>query len=526
MITDFDARLSPLVELLAAAEEHPGRDFITIAGVTSTYAEAWAETCAVAQGLRSLGVREGERVVLLLPNRVEAVWAWFGAQLIGAIDAPISVEAPGPFLDYLMADLEPSVVIGTPQTLARVAEAVTTPVSLAVVVDEAGANYPLGAHTAHVMWSALLELGRNAGGDVQPPSPYMPGTIMYSSGTTGPSKGVVLSQGYYSTLAIAHIRVAGWEEGYRAYCTQPLCHVDGRSAVIDCLHVRGHVRMGTRFSASRFWAEVEEHDADIFFYVGTMIHLLDKQPERPLPPGAKRRVGMGSATPPPIHRSFESRFNVELIEGYGMTELGIMVGQRRGASEPGHIGRALPWIDVEVFDDNDEPVPDGSTGELVARPHGPHVHMLGYWNRPDATVEAWRNLWFHSGDLVQRREDGTFIYVGRTKDSIRRRGENVSAWEVEQAACRHELVLEAAAIGVPSDVGDEDVALLVVPHPAGAPEPSALRDFVAQYVPRFAVPRYVELVDSLPKTPSERIAKGQLKERGLSANTFDAELAR
>jgi crotonobetaine/carnitine-CoA ligase len=151
--------------------------------------------------------------------------------------------------------------------------------------------------------------------------------------------------------------------------------------------------------------------------------------------------------------------------------------------------------------------------------------MTEYWNRPEATVDAWRGLWFHTGDVVRRRPDGSFEYVGRLKDAIRRRGENVSAWEVEEAATRHDLVREAAAIGVPSDVGDEDVALLVVPSLAGPPDPEQLRTFLAADLPRFAVPRYIEIVDSLPKTPSERIAKGLVRERGLSSAAYDFEAA-
>jgi len=517
----FDGSQTPLRGLRAASSKVPDEPFITIGGSTVTYGSADRIVRDAGSGLASLGVNPGDRVIVLLPNRLEAVWAWFAVQYIGAIDAPVSVEAPGPFLTYLVEDVSPAAVITTPELLERLIGASSRPPALAIVV---GADdqyvHPEGIPRC-VLWEDVV--GAEGSVERELPSAYLPGTIMYSSGTTGPSKGVVLSQGYYSTLAVCHTTVAGWQPGYRVYCAQPLCHVDARSAVIDTLHVLGHVRLGTRFSASRFWDDVEEHDSDLFFYVGTMIHLLHKQPERLLTASSKRRTGMGSATPPAIHRDFEKRFNVELVEGYGMTELGIMTGQWKGATEPGHIGRALPWVDLEVVDDLDQPLPDDAVGELVARPKGPHVHMMGYWNRPEATVDAWRGLWFHTGDLVRRRADGNFVYVGRNKDSIRRRGENVSAWEVEQAATEHPLVLEAAAIGVASDLGEEDVALLVVPHARGVPDPVDLRAHIAGLVPRFAVPRYIEIVPSLPKTPSERIAKGVLRTRGLSGAAYDAE---
>jgi len=265
------------------------------------------------------------------------------------------------------------------------------------------------------------------------------------------------------------------------------------------------------------------YDVDFFFYVGTMVHLLYKQPERP--PMRRHRIGLGSSTPASIQRAFEDRFNCSLVEAYGMTEFGLMLAQRLGAAEPGHVGTPPPWVELQVVDEHDIPVPDGTPGQLLVRPRGPHLHMLGYWNKPEATVEAWRGLWFHTGDLMIRRVDGTYEYVGRTKDSIRRRGENVSAWEVEKAANRHERVLEAAAIGVASDVGEEDIALLVVPSALGVPDPSELRDFMAQDLPRYALPRFVEVVAELPKTPSERIAKGLVRERGLSDAAWDADAA-
>ena len=176
-----------------------------------------------------------------------------------------------------------------------------------------------------------------------------------------------------------------------------------------------------------------------------------------------------------------------------------------------------------IVDSQGLPAADGEPGQLLARPTTPHAMMQGYWNRPEATVRAWQNLWFHTGDLMRRLPDGSYAYHGRVKDSIRRRGENVSAWEVERVALQHGRVLEAAAIGVPSPLGEEDVALVVVPTAAGLPDPAELRRAMAADLPRFAVPRYIDVVASLPKTPSERVAKAVLSERGLSDLVIDFE---
>lgn len=519
----FDPDLTPVADLLHAAQTHPHETFVSIEGESATYAEAARAVLAVKQGLVEAGVLPGDRVLIVSPNRIEALWAWLGIQAAGAIDAPISVEAPGAFLRYLVTDLQPKAAIATGDMLARLRETVGVPIDLAVVIGPGIEELPLGPECRHLAFDDLLATPTLEPTQTNLPGSDVTGTIMYSSGTTGPSKGVMLSQGYYSTLSFVHIDLNGFQSGNVIYCVQPLCHVDARSAVIAALRLRGRIHLGVKFSATRFWDEVEAVDADIFYYVGTMIHLIYKQPARGLADPQRRRTGIGSATPEAIHRDFEERFNVELIEGYGMTEFGVMVAQRQGETSPGHIGGAPSWVDLRVVDETDNPVPDGVTGQLVARPMERHLHMQGYWARPEATVEAWRGLWFHTGDLVRRREDGNYEYLGRIKDSIRRRGENVSAWEVEEAACRHSAVLEAAAIGVPSDLGDEDVALLVVQRAGVLLDPRELRDFIAKDVPRFAVPRYLEFVDSLPKTPSERIAKAVVRERGLTQAAYDAE---
>jgi crotonobetaine/carnitine-CoA ligase len=204
-----------------------------------------------------------------------------------------------------------------------------------------------------------------------------------------------------------------------------------------------------------------------------------------------------------------------------MTEFGLMAGWSPDRPEPGSVGPELDWVEARLVDELDRPVPDGQVGELIVRPRGQHLHMMGYWRKPEATLEAWRGLWFHTGDLLRRLPSGSLEYVGRNKDSIRRRGENVSAWEVEEAAARHPGVLEAAAIGIASDLGDEDVALLVVPTPVAPLDVDALREAMGDDLPRYALPRFIEVVAELPKTPSERVAKAAVRERGITAAARD-----
>ncbi|WP_375001443.1 AMP-binding protein [Aeromicrobium sp. CTD01-1L150] len=520
MSIDLDPTETPVRDLRSAAATRPHQRFVTIAGRPWTHLEMWEWAEAAARGLRDLGVESGGRVVIMAPNVPESLHAWFGVQLAGAVDAPISVEAAGAYLAYVIDDLDAVAVVGTPETLAMVSSATDRVLPLRVVIGDRSLVPDLDGSVT-VSFDELVVRGRRSQEPVEPPDAWTLGTIMYSSGTTGPSKGVMLSQGYYSTLARVHATFAELRPGSRFYCVQPLCHIDARSAVIDALHLRGEIVLGSRFSASRFWSEVEECDADVFLYVGTMIHLLFKQSEREIVPRERRRIGFGSATPASAHREFERRFGVDLVEGYGMTEFGLMAGQRPGRPEPGTVGPELDWVEARLVDEHSRDVGDGQVGELVVRPRGQHLHMMGYWRKPEATVKAWRGLWFHTGDLLRRLPSGSLEYIGRTKDSIRRRGENISAWEVEEAAAQHPGVLEAAAIGVPSDVGDEDVALFVVPSRAGIPDLAELREAMGKDVPRYALPRFIEIVSELPKTPSERVAKAAVRERGITAEARD-----
>lgn len=512
-----------LEELARANADSPHLTLLVLDDIRYTCSEVYAETRAVAHGLLALGIERGDRVVILLPNRAEAVWAWLGTNAAGAIDGPVSAEVKGAMLDYYLCDLEPRVVIATQDLVERMADASAYRPEVLVIVGDDDGRRPLGQDVRTLGWQELLELG-SGGPDHLAPSADSTATIIYTSGTTGPSKGVMLSHGYWAEMSRNHQLEVPFDPGSVVYCVQPLCHIDPRSVLLDCLLSRSTFVLAERFSASRYWEDVERHDANYFVYIGTMLHLVFKQPDSQSGRALKPRIGIGSATPAAIFHDFERRFNVRLVEGYGMTEAPFMTSQVLGAAGPGHIGRIVESIEGRVVDEYDAPVPVGDVGELVIRPNRPHVMMQGYWRRPEETLAALRNLWFHTGDLLRELPDGNLQYVGRKKDSIRRRGENVSAWEVEQAAMRHPLVKEAAAIGVPSPFGDEDVAVLIVANGSRAAlDLGALRDFMAADLPRFAVPRFLEVVDDLPKTPSERIAKGKVRERGISDAALDGE---
>lgn len=510
--------------LRRAAAETPDTEFLRVAGQVFTYQEALERVEATARGLRALGVEAGDRVGIMAGNCPEAVWAWLGANAARAIDVPFNAEVRGRLLDYLVTDAAPRVLIGTPDYLATVAETSSYDPEIVVPIGDSGST-AFSLRSRHVSFDDLLETGRSAGGELELPGPQEIATIMYTSGTTGPSKGVMLPQRYYPGQAAHGDNLFGFRPDDVYYLVQPLFHIDARSYVSASLCFGGVVALGKRFSVRDFWTEVREHGATIFGTIGTMLWLLYKQDPRPDDADLPARIAVCSSTPREILLDFEKRFGIKIVESYGMTECLLITAVPPDETKLGSIGKPLAEIEVRVVDDHDATVAPGETGELVYRPRDHFSMMQGYWHKPEETVEAWRNLWFHTGDLVRQDEAGWIEYIGRKKDSIRRRGENVSAWEVEQAAAAHPDVLEVAAIGVPSEVGEEDVAVLVVTAPGMNLEPQELVEFLGKDLPRFAVPRYVEFVDSLPKTPSERIEKRKVRERGITAAAWDANVA-
>lgn len=514
---------SLLALLRAAADEAPDREHTRIGGRPYSRRQTLDEVEAVARGLRSLGIAAGDRVAIMCDNRPEVLFAWLGTNAARAIDVPLNSEARGRLLAYLVQDAGPRVLIGTIDYLTVLADTVIAAPEYVVCIGDASST-PFGERATQLRYDELVALGSD---DLEPLS--APGrddiaTIMYTSGTTGPSKGVMLAQRYYTAQAEHAVSVMGVRKDDVVLCVQPLFHIDARAFVATTWVAGGTAVVGQRFSVTRFWDEVREHGATVFSTIGTMLWMLIKQEPRPDDGDLPARLAICSSTPREILHDFEKRFGVDLIEAYGMTECVLITSSTPGATVPGRIGEPIPEIEVQLVDDHDRPVEQGTTGELVFRPRQPYEAMQGYWGNPEATVEAWRNLWFHTGDLACQHPDG-IEYVGRKKDSIRRRGENISAWEVEEVLAAHPHVRDVAAIGVASEVGEEDVAVLVVPASGQVIDPAELVAFAARDLPRFAVPRYVEVVDSLPKTPSERVEKSKVRERGITAAAWDANVA-
>jgi len=349
--------------------------------------------------------------------------------------------------------------------------------------------------------------------------------ILFTSGTTGPSKGAVLAHNANLRVARATCDLMLYGEDEVLFNMFPLFHVNARytSVLPAMLMDRGTCVLHDRFSASRFWDICRVEGVTAFNFMGALVMMLFKQPERADDADNPVRCAYGAPAPVAVLERFERRFGLELIEVYGSTELGACLENRPGDRRIGSCGRPSPHYEVEIHDEDDNPVPPGVEGEIVVRPREPHVMVEEYFGAPEATLAAFRNLWFHTGDRGRTDEDGWFTYVDRLKDAIRRRGENISSWEVEQVINDHDAVAESAAIGVPSELSEEEVLIVVVLQEETTLAPEELLDFCQARLPHFAVPRYVRFVPELPKNHAQRTQKPELRAEGVTPDTWDRE---
>jgi crotonobetaine/carnitine-CoA ligase len=306
----------------------------------------------------------------------------------------------------------------------------------------------------------------------------------------------------------------------------PLYHFNAQAlTTITALIAEAEMVLSDKFSASRFWNEIRQYKATQFNYLGAVIPILAKQPERPDDIDNPVRIAFGAGCPQAVMNEVEKRFGLKCLEGFGMTEIGIPIHVRVDDRRPGSCGKVLDLYEIRLVDDEDKEVPVGEPGEILFRPREPFTMMLEYYNMPEKTLEAFRNLWFHTGDLARKDADGYFYFVDRKKDALRRRGENISSFEVERAVNAHPNVLESAAVAVASEVGEDEVKICVVLKPGATLTPEELISHCNDRMPYFAVPRFVEFMESLPKTPTERVQKYLLKQAGITPKTWDREKA-
>lgn len=502
--------------IAGASERHPDRRFLRWQGEEFSYGDLEAITNRYAGGFADLGVEKGERVAVLMRNRPEYFWTLWGLGKIGAIPVTINVSAKGDLLAYFISQSRSTWLVLADEFAEEITELTgQLPDLRGVLLADSDSNEQLKASGLQV-----LPLREVAAGPAKRPALDLvdgsdPAAIFYTSGTTGPSKGVLTPHSQPRALAEQIVDYFELSSEDVLFTCLPMFHVNaiwytGYSAIL----AGASVALVERFSARRFWSDIEEAGATQFNFMGSMANIIKSLG----PTDAERNNQVRSSLIGPATREvielFADRYGIEVITGYGSTEL-YLACRFRPKLVPEKIGTAgevSPGGELRIVDENGEEVEIGVAGELTFKPDDPGWRMNAYFDMPEATSDSFVDGWFRSGDRGYFDSDGFLHFVDRIKDSIRRRGENISAFEIESQVNKHPGVEEVAAIPVPSELEEDDIMIWVVPRPGHEFSPDELVEFCESKMGRYMVPRFVEIVDGLPRTPTNRIEKYKLRE--------------
>ncbi|MET3911746.1 crotonobetaine/carnitine-CoA ligase [Bradyrhizobium sp. S3.3.6] len=520
-VTSFPPSDRILSTILTRQAERYGERILLVAGEARwTFAQTAAIAAASAQALIDAGIKPGDRVALMCSNRPEFLQVYLGCAWLGAIAVPINTALRGFQLSHIFRNSRPALLVVEAQ-FASAIESVEAGVELPPRTWIIGAA--AGASDARLSAVALPALGAAApAGAVRPGDTV---AILYTSGTTGPAKGVCCPQAQLFWWGIYSARALGIREGDVLFTTLPLFHTNALNAFYQALLNGCTYVLESKFSASGFWAAARRHDATVGYLLGAMASMLLAQPQSAEDSTHRLRVALGGGVPPQIHGPFRERFGVPLVDGYGSTETNFVFAGAIPSDRPGTMGYLADGIEARIVDENDTALPDGEAGELVLRAGEPFAFATGYFGLPEKTVEAWRNLWFHSGDRVVRDPGGHYRFIDRMKDSIRRRGENVSSWEVEQTIQSHPAVAACAIYPLPSELGEDEVAAAILLEPGQSLDPVDIVRHCEGQIAYFAIPRYVRILSQMPLTENGKIKKGVLRDAGVTADTWDREAA-
>ncbi|MGY4471952.1 crotonobetaine/carnitine-CoA ligase [Bradyrhizobium sp. LB9.1b] len=516
------------------AETTPERPFICFEdGRYQTFGELWNEVRALACGLSQAGVKSGDRVAIFAGNSLTAVHAWLAINLLGATDAPINPAFRGQPLVHALNMLGASMVIAERDLLPALRDVERDLTVLTHVVhfgEESSSSRAVSDFDRLALSRYEAVVCEPAGWDAPAVSFDQISSVLMTSGTSGPSKGVMVPQAQAILVArnsVEGMRVTAADTYYVAH---PVFHMSPRyCAITAAMLVGARVWLDRGFKAENWLDRVRAAQATVTIGHGPLLEMIHAQPERP--DDADNTLTRLGTSPFPRHIAvdFERRFGLKGIETWGMTEVGIPCWHPYDeALRPGSCGKIVSdWFEVMVVDPaTDVALPAGEVGELVVRPKFPATLMQGYLGRPDATIEAWRNLWFHSGDSGYIDRDGWVYFVDRLKDRIRRRAENISSYDIEYAAQQVAGVADAAAVGIASEfAGDDDVKLCVVLTPGCNVVPADLIGHLARALPHHMVPRYIEIVPELPRTPTKKVQKSLLRSAGITPATWDRKQA-
>ena len=488
-------------------------------GTEWTWGNCREQVRAQAAALQRLGVRGGDRVIAWLPNSPALVRAWFAINYLGAIFVPLNTAYRGATLAHTVNASGAKLMLAHGALVERLTGLAFEHLERVVAIGE---HATAAADDAQRPWTltndSALQGDAATLDDFARPEPWDVQSLIYTSGTTGLSKGVLSP--YLQLYTTATVVYGYLREGESILVNLPMFHVGGTSSITIALVRSGSFHLVDGFSTERFWDQVRRGRCTTTSgLIGIMGAFLMKSPPR----ADDRNHSLRCMTGFPVNDQtvkIRERFGIDYLTGFNMTELSAPLVSELNSTVFGACGKPRTGVECRLVDEHDMPVPDGAPGELIVRSDLPWVFNVGYDGLPDATARAWRNGWFHTGDILRKDEDGNYFFVDRLKDSIRRRGENVSSLEVEAAVRTHPGVDEVIAVGIPVE-SEEEIMVVIVPKADRHIDPPALIEWLTPRLPYFAVPRYVRVVTSIPKTETNKQRKFPFREAGITADTWD-----
>ncbi len=523
-----DPRIPPRDRVVTRAlmerwnRECPDKVFVKFAdnGEQWTYRQFRTLVVQTALGLQQLGVAQGEHVLVWLPNGREHLRVFFAINYLGAVFVPINTAYKGSLLAHVIDNSDARLAIVHADLVARLEGVPLSGLTTAVVVG-ARTNCP-GLHS-HAYADVLLPAQGTLAAPARAIEAWDPQSIIYTSGTTGPSKGVLSSYLHIYTNAGPETWTCVTSED-RFLVNMPMFHIGGMGVLFVMFVRGGSVSFVDRFDTATFLSTVRSTGATATFLLGVMASFLEKM--APCADDADTPLRLVFMVPLAGNiAAFSARFGCEVFTIFNMTEISTPIISEANPGVRGTCGRKREGVDVRLVDDHDCEVPIGTVGEMIVRTDRPWGMNSGYYKNPLATAAAWRNGWFHTGDAFRMDSQGYYYFVDRKKDAIRRRGENISSFEVEAEVQAHPAVREVAALGVPNELSEEDVLVVVAPVAGQSIDPAALLEFLRARMAHFMVPRYVRILPELPKTPSSKVMKHELRQQGVTADTWDREQA-
>ena len=502
------------------AEETPDTVYaIFESGETWSYRELREKVTAVAGGLAQHGVKQGDHVSVWLFGGREGILTFLAINYLGAVFVPFNTAYKGKLLEHVLKNSDAQVLVGHRDLIPRLADIDRAALSVVIAVG----GEPESSALPWSSFESLADSGAEPPELERPIEPWNNQSIIYTSGTTGPSKGVLSS--YLHLYSNAGPETWHFVHGSdRFLINMPLFHIGGMGIVSVMLARGGSIAVMENFDTARFWPFVRETQTSAAFLLGVMATFLLKQ----APSRNDREHSLRLAFMVPMTETateLQQRFGIDIYTIFNMTEISSPIVSDPNPRARGSCGKKRDGVDVRLVDENDCEVGVGEIGEMLVRTDRPWGMNSGYYKNPEATAAAWRNGWFHTGDCFRRDEEGYYYFVDRRKDAIRRRGENISSFEVEAEVVAYPAVREAAAYAVPSELGEDDVMIAIAPVAGQRLDPEALIRFLGERMAYFMVPRYVRILDELPKTPTAKVQKHLLRDEAVTDDTWDREKA-